>query len=59
MNIILTYILLLFLYILENKGWDIVAKERARADDIVASMHDSIYFFEEKRPKQPEQEVKP
>ena len=45
--------------ITENKGWEIVAKERARADDIVASMHDSIYFFEEKRPKQPEQEVKP
>ena len=42
----------------ENKGWELVAKEQARADEVVKSMHDSIYFFEEKRPKQNESEVK-
>ena len=43
----------------EHKGWELVADEQARADEVVASMADSIYFFEEKRPpKSAEAEAK-
>jgi hypothetical protein len=31
-----------------------VAEEKAKADEVVKSMADSIYFFEEKRPPVPE-----
>lgn len=44
--------------LLEHKGWELVADEQARADEVVKSMADSIYFFEEKRPKTVDAEAK-
>jgi len=31
-------------YYFENRGWERVAKEQARAAEVVADMADSIYF---------------
>lgn len=41
------------MYLLDNKIWEAVEEAKATADEMVADMHESIYFNTERSPTNP------